>query len=323
MTRPPGRPLSLRISVTDRCQLRCLYCTPPDGTPETAGRGILSFEEIVRFVGVVQSGPGLSKVRITGGEPLVRPGIVELVRTLAREGVPDLALTTNGQLLAEMALNLKRAGLHRVNVSLDSLDEGTYARLTRGGDLRAVLEGIEAALRCGLAPVKVNTVVLRGYNDSEVVKITRFGLDRGLRVRFLELMPIGYARPTFHELFVSASEVRARLEERFCLEPLAHGAGETSRDYVASDLHGRRGIIGFVSPETQPFCDGCTRVRLTCTGRLLSCLARGRGPNVRGLLQSDLPVAAELLQGIVTKGLEGKRSRHAFETLGAMAAVGG
>jgi len=214
------------------------------------------------------------------------------------------------QLLAEMAPRLKRAGLHRINVSLDSLDAGTYAALTRGGDLRATLEGIDAALGCGLAPVKLNAVVLRGYNDAEVVELAGFALDHGCPIRFLELMPIRSSQIIFEELFVAASEIRTRLETQFALEPLDRGAGQTSRDFLASDRYGRRGVIGFISPMSQPFCDECTRIRLTSTGRLVSCLMRGLGPSIKGMLRSNLPAAGHLLKSTVVNEYDRKTSRH-------------
>ncbi|MHC4199355.1 MAG: GTP 3',8-cyclase MoaA, partial [Planctomycetota bacterium] len=303
------RPVSLRISVTDQCQLRCLYCTPGRAAAQTR-RDVLTFEEIDRFVGVIDSSFRLTKVRITGGEPLIRAGIVDLVAMLARRGVPDLALTTNGQVLAEMAPRLERAGLRRINVSLDSLDTGTYAALTRGGDLRATLEGIDAALGCGLAPVKLNAVVLRGYNDAEVVELARFALDRGCPIRFLEMMPIRGARSIFEDLFVTTSEIRARLEKQFALEPLDRGAGQTSRDFLASDRYGRRGAVGFISPMSRPFCDECTRVRLTSTGRLVSCLMQGPGTDIAGLLRGERPATQRLLGEMVAAELENKHSRR-------------
>ena len=317
------RPLSLRISVTDRCQLRCLYCMPPAGTHVLSRAEVLTFEEIVRFVRILSSQFRLTKVHITGGEPLVRSGIEGLIRMLACEGVTDLALTTNGQLLAGVAAALKQAGLHRVNVSLDSLDSKTYADLTRGGDLRKALQGIDAALCHGLAPVKINTVVLRGYNDGEVVELARFALRRGCQIRFLELMPIGCAKSLFHDLFVPSGEVRASLERSFSLRPLLHTLGASSRDFIAVDHDGQEGIIGFISPTTQPFCAGCTRVRLTSTGRIISCLARGDELHVGSFLRLPFPQAALRLREAVTAVLDSKTRRSVFDTSRSMTSVGG
>ena len=320
---PGSRPLSLRLSVTDRCQCRCLYCMPTRGVKVVPHDQILSFEEILRFVRVLSARFAIAKVRVTGGEPLVRRGVVDLVGLLADEGIEDLALTTNGLLLADMAADLKRAGLRRVNVSLDSLDPETFRNLTRGGDLRRVLRGIDAAMRHGLTPVKTNTVVLRTHNSADVAGIARFGLDTGCHVRFLELMPIGFAKPMCPGEFVPTEEVRARLEESFTLEPLPYEAGGTSRDFVASDDDGRQATVGFISSETHPFCGGCRRIRLTSTGGLISCLAKGNGPHVRHLLRSDSPQAAQTLADLVAAELD-KKARHAgFDDAVPMVRAGG
>ncbi len=317
------RPVSLRISVTDRCQLCCLYCTPANGVQRARRSEILSSEEILRFTRALKAQFGLSKVRITGGEPLIRPGIVKLIEMLACEGLPDLALTTNGQLLAEMASELKRAGLHRVNVSLDTLNPDTFHALARGGELRLTLRGIEAAIGQGISPVKINTVLLRGYNDLETRSLAQWALQRRCAIRFIELMPIGCPRDYFKRLFVSASEVRARLEKSFGLKPLPHKPGQSSRDYLASDRSGRQGIIGFICPQTQPFCHGCRRLRLTSDGRLISCLKRGDGPSVRSLLRLAPHQAAHALRRIVVAQLSNKLQVHAFESARPMVRIGG
>ena len=316
-------PLSLRISVTDRCQLRCSYCMPADGVPKISHSEILSFEEIIRFVRMLKSSFDLAKVRITGGEPLVRPGIIELVRLLSAEDIADLALTTNGQELAQMANDLKRAGLRRVNVSLDSLDDQTFWNITGGGQLQQSLAGIRAALRNRLTPLKINMVVLRGINDQEVSALARFGLERGCQVRFLELMPIGCAKEMFADLFVPAWEVRERLESCFSLTAIAPQPGQSSRNFQASDCLGRKGIIGFISPTTEPFCQDCRRVRLTSTGQLISCLAKGCGPSIRNLLRDNTPTATRALHRLVAEQLCQKRSDRKFHTHSPMVGVGG
>ncbi len=317
------QPISLRISVTDRCQLRCLYCMPPEGVPKRDHQDILRFEEIVRFVRVLKSHYELSKVHITGGEPLVRPGIVKLVEMLATEGVEDLALTTNGQCLGPMARDLKLAGLDRVNISLDSLDEKTYALLTRGGQLKCTLEGIQAALREGFSPVKLNTVVLRGRNDAEVTNMTHWAIEHHCRIRFLELMPIGCAKENFQNWFVPASEVRTRLERLFTLTAFAHRAGRSSRNFLACDSHGLQGVIGFISPQSEPFCRECRRVRLTSTGQLIACLARGRDLDVRDLLQGDAQHIERAVDKILDSKLAPNRVHNEFDTNRTMASVGG
>ena len=315
--------LSLRISVTDRCQLRCSYCMPPEGVPKKDCHEILTFEEIVRFVRLLKPGFGISKVHITGGEPLVRPGLTELIRLLACEDIADLTLTTNGQKLAQLASHLKRAGLHRVNISLDSLNDRTFQKLTGGGRLQRSLEGIKAALSNGLRPLKINMVVLRGINDHEVAALASFGLELGCQVRFLELMPIGCAKEMFDDLFVPAWEVREHLESSFTLTAIASQLGQSSRNFQASDHLGRKGIIGFISPATQPFCQGCRRMRLTSTGQLISCLAKGCGPSIRNLLQDETPTAIRDLQRVVGQLLQQKRSDRKFHTHSPMVGVGG
>lgn len=316
-------PVSLRISVTDLCQLRCSYCMPSEGVEKRAHTDILSFEEILRFVRTVKSRFGLSKVHITGGEPLVRPGVVDLVAMLAAEGIDDLALTTNAQNLGQSAKALKQAGLDRVNISLDSLDEGTFATLTGGGQLKHTLGGIEAALREGFSPIKLNTVVLKGCNDAEVTKMAQWAIERGCRIRFLELMPIGCAKAIFDDLFVPASEVRRRLEKSFVLEALSYTPGQSSRNFIAHDSGGRQGVIGFITARSEPFCSGCRRMRLTSTGQLISCLARGKGRDIRGILRQESERKSQLLEEILTSELLQKRAHDGFDTSRAMASVGG
>ena len=317
------RPVSLRLSVTDRCPLRCLYCMPAEGVRLGSHDEVLRIEQMVRFVRVLKSCRPLAKVHITGGEPLIRRGILSLVEMLAGEAVADLAMTTNADGLAAHAPDLKQAGLRRVNVSLDSLDPRTFAALTGGGELSAVLTGIDAAVAAGLAPVKLNTVVMRGHNDGEVADLARWALDHGCAIRFLELMPIGCAAGMFRECFVPASEIRSRVAGSFSFEPLPYACGASSRDFRATDADGRSGTIGFIAPETQPFCDGCTRLRLTSTGGLISCLARGQGPNVRHLLGDESPANHRALQKIIDEALAAKRLRVAFSTKRAMSTIGG
>ena len=317
------QPVSLRVSVTDRCDLRCTYCLPPDGAKLATHDDVLRLEEIAAFVRFVQRRFGLTKVHLTGGEPLVRRGIVDLVRMLADAGAADLAMTTNGQPLREMALALRQAGLARINISLDTLDVETYRTLTRGGDLGRVLDGIAAAGLVGFDPIKFNMVVLRGVNDREVVPIARFALERGGRVRFLELMPIGVAQRGYEERFISSAEVRAQVASAFELRPLPPVPGASSRDYRAIDADGREGVVGFISPCTEPFCAGCRRLRLTATGRLLGCLARAEGPQVRSLLRDGAPDAEERLVEAVDEALRLKRYDRRFNEQRLMGRVGG
>ena len=316
-------PVSLRISVTDRCQFRCLYCMPPDGVPLLKHSEILRFEEMLGFVRVLNSGFGLSKVHITGGEPLLRRGITDFVAMLAAEGIGDIALTTNGLRLAGMAPGLKRAGLRRVNISLDSIDGRKFALLTRTGRLDTVLKGIGTAQRQGLSPIKLNTVVLKGYNDLEVASIADWGLRHGCQVRFIELMPIGCARAIFKKLFVPASRIRARLEKSFHLEPLDRVPGSSSRNFLARGGGPVEGILGLITPQTRPFCNGCRRLRLTSAGRLITCLAGGKGPDIKDLLRNGRPDRQRELEELVARLMYDKCARRGFSTKRIMVTVGG
>ena len=294
-----GRPLrDLRISVTDRCNFRCPYCMPA----EVFGKDhaflprddILTFEEITRFVRVAAA-HGVSKVRLTGGEPLLRRDIEQLVAMIAAvDGVDDIALTTNGTALGARAQALKDAGLSRVTVSLDSVDEATFRRMNGvGTPLERVLGGIAAARAAGLSTIKVNTVVKRGLNDAGIGDMARFGRDHGYVVRFIEFMDVGTTNGWRLDDVVPAAEVVARIHAIYPLEPIApQYAGEVASRYRYTDGAGE---IGVISSVTQPFCHGCTRARLTAEGQLFTCLFATAGHDVRSLLRGgtgDAPVEA-------------------------------
>ena len=285
-----GRPLSdLRISVTDRCNFRCTYCMPK----EVFGRDyqflarelLLSFEEIARITALLVP-LGVSKVRLTGGEPLLRTQVERLVEMLSGiPGVDDLALTTNGSLLARKAETLAGAGLDRVTVSLDSLDDATFMAMNDVGfPVSKVLEGIDAAAGAGLTPVKVNVVVKRGVNDAEVVDIARHFAGSGHIVRFIEFMDVGTTNGWRMDDVVPASEIVERISEVMPLEavPPAH-PGEVADRYRHLDGSGEIGVIGSV---TRPFCGDCTRLRLSADGSLYTCLFASTGHDVRHLLRS-------------------------------------
>ena len=333
MITPASRPpVSLRISVTDRCQLRCRYCVPPGGVAKLPREDILSYEEIVRFVRVLRTYAEISKIHITGGDPLVRPGMVDLFRMLKDEGAVDLALTTNGQRLAEWARELHDEGLRRVNVSLDSLNPRAFREITRGGELQRTIDGIETVIELGFSPVKLNMVVMRNVNDSEIIDIARFGLERCCQVRFLELMPVGPAASSFEELSVSTSEVRGRLADGFDLQCLTEQNGGSSRSVLARAQDGLEGTLGFISPYTDSFCGGCRRLRLTATGRLVGCLALGKGPSIRDLLRENDPSNESRLMHAISETLRLKKKPNApgtrkqpnaFSGRDSMVAIGG
>ena len=318
-----GVPLSLRVSVTDRCRFRCVFCTPAEGVKRFRFAEILRYEEIARFVALLMAHFRLAKVHLTGGEPLDRPEVVKLVRMLAGLGVEDLALTTNGQRLREFAGDLKGAGLRRVNVSLNTLQAETFRGLTGGGELQRTLDGLEAALSAGLAPVKCNATVLRGINDGEVVDLVRFGAARGVETRFIELMPIGPAAKRHADWFVSSDEVLERLRGRFDLRPLPRRRGSSTQEYEVADAGGNTGLVGVISSYTRPFCGDCRRLRLTASGQLVGCLARDSRVDVLPLLRAAGPLDEAALLAKVRAVMRLKRTHHAFSNAQSMVQTGG
>ena len=315
--------LSLRVSVTDLCQNRCLYCSPPEGVKLFPRWRVLRHEQILRFVQIIKKHFRLEKLRITGGEPLVRSGILDFIRMLADEGVEDMAMTSNGLGLAEHASELARAGLKRITVSLDSIDAGTYRKITRGGDVRAVLAGIEAADQVNLTPIKINATLLRGINDSEAGDLVEFAISRGFRLRFIELMPIGEGVREFKRWFVSSQEILDRLGQEFEIEALPRKVGSTSREFTVKTPGGQRGIIGVISSASQPFCADCNRLRLTATGELIGCLANGFGQSVFPLLATAEPVDEAKVISRVRAVMRQKRSDRGFSSGRNMVKVGG
>lgn len=285
----------LRISVVDRCNLRCSYCMPAGRVSWLPGRHLLSYDEIERLVRCAVRG-GVEKVRLTGGEPLVRPGLTALIARLRRiDGLGEIAMTTNGTLLARAAGDLKAAGLSRLNVSLDSLDPETFAAVTRGGSLDDVLSGLEAADAAGF-PIKLNTVVMRGINDAEAPRIARFGLLRGWSVRFIEYMPVGRGAADWRERFVPGAETLARLEAAFGPLRAVGGSADPARRYR---VPGYEAAIGLISSISEPFCGTCDRLRLTADGRIRSCLLAPGEADVRSLLRGGAPdeaITAALLR---------------------------
>ncbi|MGP6156186.1 MAG: GTP 3',8-cyclase MoaA [Vulcanimicrobiaceae bacterium] len=265
------RPITyLRISVTDRCNLRCIYCMPETGLQWISKRDILSFEEIAQIVEAGAS-VGLRSVRLTGGEPLVRRDLPDLVRMLAAiRGIDDISLSTNGILLAEQVDELAAAGLLRVNVSLDTLREDRFVALARRPGLDAVLRGIDAAIAAGLAPIKLNCVVMRGRNDDELAAFAALTRERELFIRFIELMPVEENVELQRESYVSSDEILARISALEALLPVTGPGGNGPARYFA--FPGARGAIGVISPLSHDYCERCNRVRLSADGRLRLCL---------------------------------------------------
>ncbi len=294
-----GRSINyLRISVTDRCNLRCIYCMPPEGVPQMSHGEILSYEEI--WI-VVQAAArlGVNKVRLTGGEPLVRAELPKLVDMLSQiEGIEELSLTTNGMLLKQHAMELRQAGLSRVNVSLDTLKADKFRYITRLGELKDVLEGIDATREAGFHPVKINTVVMRGINDDEVLDFAKMTCDDGWHVRFIELMPFkGVAE------FVPSFELLQRINPLGKLESCTPLTGNGPAAYYR--LAGAKGTIGLISPLTEPtFCSRCNRMRLTPDGKLRPCLLGEDEIDLKSPLRNNAPMGKLkhlLLQAVASK----------------------
>ena len=281
---------TLRVSVTDRCNLRCVYCMPAEGVRLIPHHEIITFEEIERTARAAVRA-GVEKVRITGGEPLVRRNIVELVDKLARvPGIRDLPMTTNGVLLADFAADLKRAGLSRVTVSMDTLLPARFEKIARQPWLHRVMAGIEAALRAGLSPVKINVVVVPGQNDDEVPAFARLARERDLEVRFIERMPLIDRGLSPHcgavsDDYIPSAKLRKRIEAEFGPMPLLNGS-DPSQPARVYGLPGGRGRIGFVAAMSEPFCQWCGRMRLTPDGKFRVCLVRDLELDVKGPLRS-------------------------------------
>jgi cyclic pyranopterin phosphate synthase len=296
-----GRAISyLRLSVTDRCNLRCSYCMPADGVSKATHADILRFEELEQIAEVAVS-LGVEKVRITGGEPLVRKGLVPfLARLSAIPGLNFLVLTTNGILLGEMAADLRSAGVERLNVSLDSLRPETFRAITRGGDLAAVLRGIDAVVQVGLPHPKLNMVVMKGVNDEEIVDFASLARERGCTVRFIEYMPAGRAEG-WQDHFLPGEEIHRRIAARYELEPMAGGQGAgPARLYRFA---GGPGGIGIISAVSGHFCAGCNRIRVTARGIARSCLFADDALDLKPLLREGTrsDVASALRRFVLAK----------------------
>ena len=273
----------LRISVTDRCNFRCSYCMPLDKYEWIDKKEILTFEEITRLASLFV-GLGVEKIRLTGGEPLVRQNLDRLVGKLsAIQGLKDLCLTTNGALLGEKIQLLKLAGLRRINVSLDSLDPDKFRQITKRGDLDKVLEGIFAAKSHGLNPIKLNAVIERGVNDEDILPLVEFSRQHGFAMRFIEYMDVGNANNWTSEKLVPKKEMIAKIHSRYPLKEVGRAQGTApSVDYEFVD---GRGDIGVIASVTEPFCSSCTRVRVTADGKIVTCLFSETGHDVKALLR--------------------------------------
>ncbi|HWV14341.1 MAG TPA: GTP 3',8-cyclase MoaA [Cellvibrio sp.] len=305
-----GRAITyVRLSVTDRCDLRCVYCMAEDMTFLPRNE-VLSLEELA-LLGQTFCELGITKLRITGGEPLIRKGIVQLIEHLGQlPQNPELCLTTNGTRLANYAQGLKDAGLDRINISLDSLNPERFRQLTRIGDIQQVFAGIKAARRAGFTSIKLNCVALKHFNADEAPELVRFALGEGLDLSFIEEMPLG--RISDHGRaaeFISSAELREKIGRHFSLSAIDHNSGGPARYWQAEGYSSR---IGFISPHSENFCSSCNRVRVTATGKLILCLGQENSADLRATLRNGHTDPATQLKQALLSAITRKPEKHDF-----------
>ena len=298
-----------RLSVTDRCDLRCIYCMAEDMTFLPRAE-VLSIEELA-LLGKTLCELGVTKLRITGGEPLIRGGIIELMQQLGRiPQLEELCLTTNGTHLAQYAQALKDAGVDRINISLDSLNPERFKQLTRFGDINQVFEGIKAAQKAGFQRIKLNCVGLKHYNADEASELVRFALNEGLDISFIEEMPLG--RIDGHGRaaeFISSADLREQISKHFSLQPSSATSGGPARYWQTAGFHSR---IGFISPHSENFCSSCNRVRVTATGKLILCLGQENSADLRAAMRNS-PAPELALRETLLKAIVHKPEKHDFD----------
>lgn len=319
----------LRVSVTDRCNLRCIYCMPKEGLSVIGHDDILRYEEILRIIRASME-LGMVKIRVTGGEPLVRRGILDFLHKLkAIDGLKDLSLTTNGVLLESMAEGIFDAGIRRINISLDSLNPEKYRHVTRGGSLETVVRGIQEAHRVGFSPIKINIVVIKGFNDDELLNFARQTVDRPYQIRFIELMPLGRAGMDHEGKYVSNESIIHEISKAFVMEPLAAKKSKLDGPAKLFRIRGARGEIGFIGAVSQHFCQSCNRLRLTADGHIRACLFSDhevdlKNPIRRGCSDSDLVDLIQTAAEMKPRGFkETADGKHIKSCARDMSAIGG
>ena len=301
----------VRLSVTDRCDFRCVYCMAEDMT-FLPRQQVLTLEEIAR-VARNFADLGTQKIRLTGGEPLVRKDILELVKEIGTFGLRDFAMTTNGSKLTTMAEPLRKAGMHRLNISLDSLDPEKFSTITRTGKLSQVLDGIDAAREAGFRGIKINTVVMKGRNDEEIPELIEFARRKQVDISFIEEMPLGEISEHDRGLALCTSEeVRSIIRRHHDLVPATEDSGGPARYYRMEDSESR---VGFISPHSHNFCSSCNRVRVTVEGRLLLCLGNEHSVDLRRVLRAN-PESDDKLRETIINAMDLKPERHHFSTNG-------
>jgi GTP 3',8-cyclase len=299
----------LRISLTDRCNLRCIYCMPEQGVPKLIHEDILTYEELVRLARL-SVGLGIEKIRLTGGEPLVRKNIVDLIKTLKEiPGIRDISLTTNGVLLAEKVRALWEAGVKRINISLDTLDSKKFTEITRFDFFNQVWEGIREAERIGFSPIKINVVALKGINDDEILDFGRLSYEKPYHIRFIEFMPVGPENGWSTERFLSTEEIIKKLEILGPLSPVNGQGFDGPAKRMA--FEGARGEIGLISPISEHFCPACNRLRLTAEGRLRACIFSDDETDLRTPLRNG--VSDGELESIILGTITRKPKEHPLQ----------
>jgi cyclic pyranopterin phosphate synthase len=298
----------LRVSITDRCNLRCSYCRPKEGISLQGHDDIMRYEEIIRVVSVAVK-MGLVKVRVTGGEPLVRRGVIDFLSALKNiNGLKDISLTTNGILLEEFAKNIFDAGVCRINISLDSLNKDRYFNITNGGDLNAVLRGIAKAEEIGFSPIKINTVAIKGFNDDEALDFARLAAEKPFQVRFIELMPVGKTNLDYGEDYMPASQLIEKISQSYELEPMKGKKNKSDGPARIFKIKGGRGEIGFINPVSDHFCSTCNRLRLTSDGKLRVCLLKEKEFDLKKALRENCSDAE--LEKLIGEAIFSKPQKH-------------
>lgn len=319
-----GREINyLRVSVTDRCNLRCRYCMPQGGVELTEHREILTLEEIGHLVDI-GCALGINRVRITGGEPLVRRGLVNLVEHIAANPlVKDLSLTTNGTRLSAMAADLKQAGIQRVNISLDTLDAEKYRYITGGGELKEVLRAVDSSLQQGFSPVKINMVLIKDFNDDEIERFVDWAVDKPVHIRFIEFMPVGDLEFWNRSRWIPSADILEKLNNKYHLQPARGliGAGPASVYHPA----GAQGTVGFITPMSSHFCHTCNRLRLTAQGMLLGCLHGKEGVDLKEPMRQGADDAAlkRLFEQAVSMKPRGHQMEQGWGKDSTMSQIGG
>jgi GTP 3',8-cyclase len=319
----------LRVSITDRCNLRCIYCMPKEGLSLLGHDDIMRYEEIYRIIRVAVDG-GIRKIRITGGEPLCRRGVIDFISSLKIiADLEDISLTTNGTLLENCAGRLYHAGVKRINISLDSLNPQKYASITRGGDVNAVLRGIEAVHRTGFSPIKINVVAIKGFNDDEILDFARLSIVKPYQIRFIEMMTIGHTDLDQNDKYLSNEIIKAMIHQKYQLESIE---GESRRMDGPAQIYrilGGAGEIGFISPVSHQFCQSCNRLRLTANGHLRACLLADEETDLMGAMRSgcDDAFLAKLIRDAIAQkpmqhGLACNKS-HIKKCMTDMSSIGG